>query len=96
MLEIERIELNLPGLNKLMKSAEIKQSLEKAADAVADKAEKDSGQTYKRRQTRDLNWLAMVNVSPSGADAENDELENNRILKAVKAVGLSTRKGGSI
>ncbi len=90
-----KVELNLPGLNQLMKSDGIKKALERAGDAVANQAANLSGETYKRRKTRKLNWLAAVNVTPTNEAATNDELENNTLLKSIRSVGLSTRKGGS-
>lgn len=89
-----KIELNLPGLNQLMKSEPIQGALEKAADATAREAGNISGETYKRRRMRKINYMAIVNVAPSGKEALHSEFENNNLLKAVRSVGLSTRKGG--
>ena len=91
---VEKIELNLPGLNELMKSKEIRGALAHAGNAVAKEARRISGNDYKRRKIRTLNWLAIVNVGASGEEAEQNEMENNTLLKAVGACGLSTRKGG--
>lgn len=94
MANYVRIELNLKRLNELMKSDEIAGALEKAADAVAKKASHDSGRNYERGRTRKINWIAVVNVKPGDRHAKNSELQHNNLLKAIRAVGLPTRKGG--
>ena len=92
---VEKIELNLPGLNELMKSEPIQGALEKATKAVAKEAERISGNSYSGRKARKLNWLAMANAGATGSDPEGEEMDNNYLLKAVGACGLSTRKGSA-
>ena len=90
-----RIELNLPGLNELMKSKEIQGKLETAADAVAMEAGKISDRNFRRGKTSVINWISVAKVRPADRHARNSELKHNHLLKAIGAVGLPTRKGGS-
>lgn len=90
-----RIELNLPGLNELMKSREIQQKLETAADAVVREAANISGRNFKRGKTSVINWIAVAKARPADRHARYSELKHNHLLKAIGAVGLPTRKGGT-
>lgn len=83
-----KVELNLPGLNELMKSAEIQSALRDAGNAVASAA----GNEY-ACEVNIINWIAIANVYPNSASAAHDNFKNNSLLKAVSTVGLSTSKG---
>lgn len=92
-----KIELDLHGLNELMRSKEIQGALENAADAVAEKAVSISGgRNFKRGKTRVINWIAIVRVRAADLHAINSERKHNHLLKAIGAAGLSTRKGGGL
>lgn len=82
-----KVELNLPGLNELMKSAEMQSALRDAGNAVASAA----GNEY-ACDVNTINWIAIANVYPDSAEAAHDNFKNNSLLKAVGAVGLSTSK----
>lgn len=88
-----RIELNLAGINEMMKSPEIQASLQAAGEAVAASASAASGEEYGVR-THLASWVAITNIYPDSAAAAADNLDNNTLLKAVGAVGLPTAKGG--
>lgn len=79
-------KLNLPGLNELMKSPEMKAHLQKAGDAVASAA----GGEYGVR-VHDANWVSIANVYPETQKAAKDNYENNTLLKALNSVGLRVR-----
>ena len=80
----------MPGINAVMKSAEVKSALKAAGDAVASAA----GSDYVAESPRDINWISVVNVYPDSKDAAKDNYENNSLIKAVSAVGLPMSKGG--
>lgn len=80
-------ELNLTGLNELMKSAEMQSHLAQAGAAVAQAA----GTDYDH-QTYVLNYVAVENIYPASSDAAHDNYENNTLLKALGSVGLSMTK----
>lgn len=76
-------KLNLPGLNELMKSAEMQQHLKEAGAAIAGAA----GTEYDH-STYVLNFVAVEHVYPTTKDAAHDNFENNTLIKATGAVGL--------
>ena len=80
-----KFELNLQGLNELMKSAPMQQALMDAGQAVADQA---NGQTAGYT----LNWIGVCNVFPDSEESAHDNFKNNTLLKAVGAVGLKQTK----
>ena len=82
-----KIELNLPGINEMMKSEEIQAHLQKAGEMVAHAA----GDGY-TADTDVLNWVAITNVYPDTKEAAHDNFKNNSLLKAVGTVGLPMRK----
>ena len=81
-----KFELNLPGLNELMKSEEMKAALLEAGQAVAGAA----GPEYGVR-VHDANWVSIANVYPDSKEAAKDNYENNTLLKALGSAGLRMR-----
>lgn len=77
-------ELNLPGLNELMKSAEMQAVLTQAGNAVASAAGSDYGV-----RTHVASFVAIANVYPNSAKAAKDNFENNTLVKSLGAAGLS-------
>lgn len=82
-----KVELNLQGINEMMKSREMQAHLQKAGEMVANAAGGDYAAI-----TRQINWIAITNVYPNSSDAAHDNFKNNSLLKAVGAVGLPMRK----
>lgn len=83
-------ELNLAGLNELMKSAEMMAALEEAGRTVAGIA----GDDYDVR-VHQASFVAIANVYPDSKKAAEDNYKNNTLVKALGASGLSmTKKGG--
>lgn len=80
-------ELNLKGLNELMKSSEMQKVLEKAGKEVAKKA----GNEYSSR-VHQASFVAICNVYPTSKEAAKENYEHNTLLKAIGAAGLSTHK----
>lgn len=81
-----KFELNLKGLNELMKSEEMVAALDEAGDVVARKA----GSNYAKR-THQATWVAICNVYPDSKEAAKDNYENNSLLKALSGAGLSMK-----
>ena len=82
-----KIELNLPGLNELMKSPEIAGAVLEAGQAVA----RAAGDDY-AAEVHTANWIAISNVYPDSREAAKDNFKDNTLLKAIGAVGLKQTK----
>ena len=79
-------ELNLPGLNELMKSGEMQAILKQAGASIKARAGKDF-----ETQTRVLSFVAIQNVWPTTKDAYFSNLKKNTLVKAAGSIGLSMR-----
>lgn len=82
-----KFELNLQGLNELMKSDEMVSVLEKCGRAVAEAAGADYASGVHQ-----ADFVAIANVYPDSKRAANENYHENTLLKAVGSVGLSTHK----
>ena len=82
-----KFKLNMPGLNELMKSAEMVNILQEAGNAVASSAGGDYG-----ARVHQANWVAIANVYPTSRKAAKDNYENNTLLRALGSSGLSSQK----
>ena len=89
-----RIELNLPGVNEMMKSPEIQAALTEAGHAVAAQASGMAGGEPFGVNTHLASWVAITNVYPDSQKAAHANFSDNVLLKAVGSVGLPTTKGG--
>ena len=77
-----RIELNLPGINEVMKSEAIRETLQQAGNKVAAAASAMDGADY-AATTQTINWIAVTNVFPNSKEAAHKNFENNTLLKAM-------------
>lgn len=84
-----RFELDIKGLNELMKSSEMQAALQSAGDAVA----RSAGSEYAAR-VHTASFVAIANVYPNSKEAAKDNYENNTLIKGIRGAGLSTKKGG--
>ena len=82
-----RFELNMPGLNELMKSSEMEAALEEAGRAVANAAGSDYGS-----RVHQASYVAICNVYPDSKEAASDNFANNTLVKALSAAGLPLSK----
>lgn len=82
-----KFELNLKGLNELMKSSEMEAALDEAGATVASYA----GSDYSYR-THQASFVAICNVYPTSKKAAKENYKNNTLLKAAQAAGLSMSK----
>lgn len=84
-----KFELNLVGLNELMKSDEMCTALEAAGSAVANSA----GSEYGHR-VHEATYVAICNVYPDSKKAAHENYTENTLVKALGSVGLSMTKRG--
>lgn len=82
-----KFELNLKGLNELMKSPEMVAALDEAGSAVANNAGDDYGY-----RTHQASYVAICNVYPESYEAAQKNYKDNTLLKALGTAGLSTSK----
>ena len=78
-----KFELNMPGLNELMKGEEMQGVLESAAQAAVNAA----GDGYDSR-VHVASFVAIANVYPVTKKAQKDNYENNTLLRAVGSVNI--------
>jgi hypothetical protein len=82
-----KFELNLPGLNELMKSPEMQAVLDSAGAQVASIA----GSEYEATP-RTGRWIGFSNIYPISKEGAKDNAENNTLIKALSASGLRMSK----
>ena len=82
-----KFELNLQGLNELMKSPEMQSALLDAGNAVANNAGGDYA-----AEVHTASWIAISNVYPDSKRAAHENYKENTLLKALGATGLPMRK----
>ena len=78
-----KFELNLPGLNELMKSGEMQDALTSAGNAVARAAGGDYGV-----RTHVASYVAITNVYPDSQEAALKNYQENTLVKALGSAGL--------
>lgn len=79
-----KFELNLPGLNELMKSPEMQQILDAAALKIADAA----GEGYAIEAAHPIRFVSIASVLPGDFETALDNSKNNTLLKAVGRVKI--------
>ncbi len=77
-------ELDLAGLNELMKSPEMQAHLRQAGQAVASAAGTGYGS-----EVHVASFVAIANVYPDSKEAAHDNFTNNSLIKAAGSTGLS-------
>lgn len=80
-------KLDVSGLNKLMKSEEMKVCLQAAGEEVAAAADGVYGV-----RVHEGNWTAIANVYAEDEETRKKNLNNNELLKAIGAAGLQMGK----
>lgn len=86
-----KFELDLKGLNELMKSPAMHSALEQAGGQVASRARSLSGLEWGTR-VHDASFVAICNVYPDSDEARADNYENNTAVKALSSSGLPMTK----
>ena len=82
-----KFELNLSGLNELMKSGGMQNHLEDAGRAVAAAAGDEYGV-----EVITGNYISAANVYPNSQEAAIENYRKNTLLKALGSVGLNMNK----
>lgn len=76
--------LNLPGLNELMKSAEMQSIVNQGAAAIAGAA----GDGYEVEPAHPISFIAIASVYPATAKAKRDNSKNKTLEKAAKGARI--------
>lgn len=79
-----KFELNLAGLNELMKSTEMAEVLNTAADQIASKC----GEGYEVERAHPISFVGIASVRAETIKAKIDNREHNTILKAAGSVKI--------
>ena len=79
-----KFELNLAGLNELMKSTEMAEVLNTAADQIAAKC----GEGYEVERAHPISFVGIASVRADTIEAKIDNRKNNTILKAAGSVKI--------
>lgn len=80
-----RVELNLAGVNELMKRKELQEIMQAFGEQVASRAAgmaADPKAEYEAK-TKTLNWIAVTNIRAVNHEAFEENLENNTLSKAL-------------
>ena len=77
-----KFELDIRGLNELMKSQEMQSILDQEGAKVAGRASGMSGEQFGHR-THVADYVAITNVYPDSKEAARDNYNNNTLLKAL-------------
>lgn len=80
-----KFELNLPGLNELMKSPAMQGILNEKGAQVAASANgiKQIDEAEYGFDTRTINWIAVTTIRADNGAASADNYQNNTLLKAL-------------
>lgn len=81
-----KFELNLPGLNELMKSPAMQGELARHGSRVlsnARSAAQVDGAEYSMN-TRVINWIAVTTIRADNYEARKDNYDNNTLLKSLR------------
>lgn len=79
-----KFELNLPGLNELMKSPEMTGILNDAAQKIASAA----GPGYEVEAAHPISFVGIAAVHARSAKARRDCLETNALIKTAGSVKI--------
>lgn len=82
-----KFELNLQGLNELMKSPEMQAALDEAGEQVARNAGPDYAASGKTGR-----FIGFSNIYPNSAKAAHENYNDNTLLKALQSSGLGMSK----
>lgn len=87
-MKVKKITLNLPGINRIMKSEGIQSVIQSSGNSVANIAGNEYAASIKVGR-----WLAFCNVYPDSKDAAHENYTENTLLKALGSSGLKLTKG---
>lgn len=80
-----KVELNLAGVNELMKRQELQDMMQGLGEQIASRAEamSENPKAEYESNTKTLNWIAVTNVRAVNHEAFEENLENNTLLRAL-------------
>ena len=80
-----KVELDLAGVNELMKRQELQEMMQNLGEQIASRAESMSADPKAEYEanTKTLNWIAVTNIRAANHEAFVENLENNTLLKAL-------------
>lgn len=76
--------LNLPGLNELMKSAEMQSIIDSAASSIAGNA----GEGFEAEAVHPIQFVAIASVRATTFKARLNNSKNNVLEKATRSVSI--------
>lgn len=88
-----RVELDLKGINRMMKGNGVYGFLQQAGEHVADRATEYCGEAFRARTAR-IRWIAVTNVFADTPEAKKAVYDENVLEKAIGSYHLPRRKGG--
>ena len=87
-----KVELNLKGLNQLMKSDNMKDVLQEAAETVAGSASVLAEGEPFGVDVHEADYVAIASIYPGSQGAAQANFEENVLLKALDGSGLQKTK----
>lgn len=82
-MALKKFELNMAGLNELMKSPEMEAALEATGQSVARSAKGNYGV-----RVHQATWVAIANVYPEDKESAHEALANGALTRALSSAGL--------
>ena len=78
------VELNLVGINAVMKSEGVKEALQQAGETIAKEAKRQSGRNGAEfaASTHKARWIAVTNVYPANEEGALRNYQTNALAKA--------------
>lgn len=82
-MALKKFELNMAGLNELMKSPEMEAALEAAGQSVARSAKGNYGV-----RVHQATWVAIANVYPEDEESFKNAVLSGALTRALSSAGL--------
>ncbi len=80
-----KFQLNLKGLNEVMKSPELQSVMQEAGEKIRNVAESSSNGGKFEAETKTIRWIAVTDVRAKDDKAMKAVMEDNVLLKARNA-----------
>lgn len=84
-----KFDLDLQGLNALMKSTEMQSVLQQTGDTIANRAMTMASDPKAKYEavTYPIRWIAVANVRCANSEAIRENLRHNTLVKAMHGGG---------
>ena len=83
-----KVELNLKGLNELMKGPEIAARVQEVGEAIA----QGCGEGFEAKTYTDTKYIAICDISAESPEAKKQNYEENTLVRALSNSGLPMTK----